>query len=241
MQRFQRPFRRISWLDNLVYGFQHRWETNPQYRAAVSGVAGLAMVLVLCACLGILTTVANAALAGFGVGNGNGLLGTNDTGTGKLTAGQKFPTAPPPTLPPGSVAGGAIPNSQTPKPGPTATPTRPEATPTQPGGGGGGGGPTTCDGGSHGGTWAFTPCPLVHSQNATLSVHAANAAGRTLYVLVSFNQSNCTQLWNPTLDAAGNWSISFTVPACGANSQVPISGEIDTGLYVMGISAAPVQ
>src|SRR5258708_6426330 len=102
MQRFQRPFRRISWLDNLVYGFQHRWETNPQYRAAASGVAGVAMILVLCACLGILTTAANAALAGFGVGNGNGLLGTNDTGTGKLAAGQKFPTPTPPPLPPPS-------------------------------------------------------------------------------------------------------------------------------------------
>jgi hypothetical protein len=243
MQRFQRPFQRrfqrISWLDSLVYGFQHRWETNPQYRAAASGVAGLGMVLVLCACLGILTTAANAALAGFGVGSGNGLLGTNDTGTGKLAAGQKFPTATPPALPPGSLASGTIPNSQTPKPGPTARPTEPDATPTQPGGGGGV--PTKCDGGSHGGTWAFTPCPLVHGQGATLSIHAANAAGRKLYVLVSFNQSNCTLLWNPTLDGAGTASIPFTVLDCGANSQVPISGEIDTGLYIMGIAAAPVQ
>src|SRR5258707_14976811 len=111
MQRFQRPFqrrfRRISWLDSLVYGFQHRWETNPQYRAAASGVAGLAMVLVLCACLGILTTVANAALAGFGGGNGDGLLGTDDTGTSRLAPGQKFPTAKPLTLPAGAGGGGA--------------------------------------------------------------------------------------------------------------------------------------
>src|SRR5258708_9652521 len=102
MQRFERPFRRISWVDNLVYRFQHRWETNPQYRAAASGVAGVAMILVLCACLGILTTAANAALAGFGVGDGNGLLGTNDTRTGQLAAGQEIPTATPPTPPPRS-------------------------------------------------------------------------------------------------------------------------------------------
>src|SRR5260370_14651341 len=146
------------------------------------------MVLVLCACLGVLTTAANAALAGFGVGTGTGLLGTNDTGTGKLAAGQKFPTATPPTLPPGSVAGGTIPNSQTPKPGPTATPTQPEATPTQPGRGGGG--PTTCNGGSHRGTWAFTPCPLVHSHNATLSVHPSNPARRTFYLPASVHHSN---------------------------------------------------
>src|SRR5258707_5770693 len=104
MQRFQRPFQRrfqrISWLDSLVYGFQHRWETNPQYRAAVSGVAGLAMVLVLCACLGVLTTAANAALAGFGVGGGNGLLHTNDTGTGQLAAGREIPPSAPPALAP---------------------------------------------------------------------------------------------------------------------------------------------
>src|SRR5258707_12299956 len=109
MQRFQRPFQRrfqrISWLDSLVYGFQHRWETNPQYRAAVSGVAGLAMVLVLCACLGVLTTAANAALAGFGGGGGNGLPRTNGTGTRKPAAGAELPPAAPPAPPPGARRG----------------------------------------------------------------------------------------------------------------------------------------
>src|SRR5258708_5507531 len=104
MQRFERPFRRISWVDNLVYRFQHRWETNPQYRAAASGVAGVAMILVLCACLGILTTAANAALAGFGGGDGDGLLGTHDTATRQLAAGKRIPTAEPPALPPGAGA-----------------------------------------------------------------------------------------------------------------------------------------
>ncbi len=121
--------RRLSWLDSLVYGFQHRWETNPQYRAAVSGVVGLLTILMLCACLGVLTTVANATLAGFGAGSSGGVLVSTDTGTGKLAAGQKFPTATPPTLPAGALAAGAIPNSQTPKPGPTEAPT-PTDTPT---------------------------------------------------------------------------------------------------------------
>src|SRR5512146_1635886 len=39
---------RRSWLDSIVYRFQHHWETNPQYRAAVSGVVGLVLILSLC-------------------------------------------------------------------------------------------------------------------------------------------------------------------------------------------------
>jgi hypothetical protein len=44
------------------------------------------------------------------------------------------------------------------------------------------------------------------------------------------------------LDAGGNASISYTVPAAAANSSVPISGMINIGGGpTLGIQAAPVQ
>jgi hypothetical protein len=220
MQRFQRPFRRISWLDSLVYGFQHRWETNPQYRAAASGVAGLAMILVLCACLGILTTAANAALAGFGVGSGNGLLSTNDTGTGKLAAGHTFPTATPPTVPAGALAsGGAIPNSQTPKPGPTEAPT-PTDTPTAApctsncGGGGGGGNSGTVSG-------SASPTPWVHGQ--TGFIHAHTSAGNVGIAIILLYANGVTQTYEPAGQTDGAGNFTFSVQVLNSPGQVKIT------------------
>ncbi len=239
MQRGRRPFTRLSWLDAVVYRFQHRWETNPQFRAAATGAIGLIVVIGMCSCMGITGAVANSVLAGAGAGGG-GSYGL-DTGTGKLAAPTAFPTYTLPPYTPGSVpAVSPIPNSQTPQPGPTAQPT-----PTDTVGIGGPGGtmPTTCNGGSHGGTWAFTPCPVVHGQSVTLSVSAGKThAGASMYVVVQFNAQNCTWLLYPNLDANGNWSVTDVVPACGANATVPLGGEINiTGAYVMLIDAAPVQ
>jgi hypothetical protein len=205
--------RRLSWLDSLVYGFQHRWETNPQYRAAASGVVGLLTILVLCACLGILTTVANATLAGFGAGSTGGVLVSTDTGTGKLAAGHTFPTATPPAVPAGALVGGAIPNSQTPKPGPTDAPTptdTPTATPcTSNCSGGGAGG---CNGNVSG---SGSPSTWVSGQSATVNVHTS-CPNIPINIIISF-PSGATILndGQGQTDGSGNYSFGFTVPQAG--------------------------
>ena len=216
--------RRLSWLDSLVYGFQHRWETNPQYRAAVSGVVGLLTILMLCACLGVLTTVANATLAGFGAGSSGGVLVSSDTGTGKLAAGQKFPTATPPSLPAGALAAGAIPNSQTPKPGPTEAPTptdTPTATPctSNCGGGGGGGG-----GGGNAGTvsGSASPTPWVHGQTGV--IHAHTSAGNVGIAIILQYANGVTQTYEPAgqTDGAGNFTYSVQVLNSPGQAKITI-------------------
>src|SRR5262249_11233500 len=143
---------------------------SPQYRAAVSGAVGLLTILVICACLGILTTAANTALAGFGASSGGGALTSSDTGTGKLAAGRTFPTSTPATVPAGSLGNTSIPKSQTPLPAPTDAPTPtdgPTATPCTGtcGGGGGGGG---CDGSV---TASWSPGTWRAGQGASVNVH----------------------------------------------------------------------
>ena len=239
MRKFQGRMRQVSWLDSFVRRFESRWQTNAQYRAAVSGVVGLVFLLVICSCAGVTSTVANSVLAsGSGASNQGG-----HTGTGKLASSTAFPTY---TLPPyaSTVVPGVSPiaSSQTPPPGlPTATdvPT-PTDTPTA---GGGPGMPTTCNGGNNGGTWVFSPCPLVHGQGFTLTVSAPGEGGHSMYVVIDFSSApSCTTLLYPTLDGGGNWSYSGTVPACGANSTIPLNGQIAiNGAYTMGINAAPVQ
>jgi hypothetical protein len=241
--------RRLSWLDSLVYGFQHRWETNPQYRAAVSGVVGLLTILMLCACLGVLTTVANATLAGFGAGSSGGVLVSSDTGTGKLAAGQKFPTATPPNVPPGSLAGGSpIPDSQTPKPGPTEAPTptdTPTATPcTSNCGGGGGGGGGGCDG-SVTGSWS--PSTWRAGQVAYVNVHTT-CPNIGINIIVNYAGGG-TQLngGSGMTDGSGNysWQVSnpsnVVLPGCtrGTTAHVVVQAGFLNGGDVKSLTLNP--
>lgn len=240
MREFQGRVRQVSWLDGFVRRFEHRWQTNAQYRAAVSGVVALVFLLVICSCAGVTSTIANSVLAS-GSGPSSGQHG--NTGTGNLASSTAHPTY---TLPPATYAGvpgiSPIASSQTPPPGlptPTDVPT-PTDTPTP---GGGPGIPTTCNGGNNGGTWAFSPCPLVHGQGFTLNVSAPGLGGRGLYIVIDFSAAqSCAIVFNAALDGNGNYSYSNTVPACGANSTIPLNGEIQiSGAYTMGINAASVQ
>src|SRR5215469_10502787 len=114
----RQPRWRVSWLDYMVRRFQDRWETNPQYRAMISGVVGLTLILTLCTCTGLMTLVTNNALASLGLTNGNGSNNINSTtGTGKEGAGLTFPTATFNTVPVTvTPVGTGIPSSQTPPP-----------------------------------------------------------------------------------------------------------------------------
>jgi hypothetical protein len=231
--------RRRSGLDRLIYRFQDRWETNSQFRATLSGVLGLVMIVALCSCMGVVTTVANNALAGVN-GSRNG-SGNNNTGTGLIKGVPTFPTSTVPAWPQtGAPPYGIIPDSQTPFPKATQQPTD---TPHS----GGGGGPTTCNGSQGGSTWRLDPCPQVAGQGGTLTISAPRYPGASLNIVLSLGSCDkCTYLFTPQqgykLDANGGSTIQYTVPSGAANSQVPISGMINIGGGpTLSIYASPVQ
>jgi hypothetical protein len=239
-------FRRISWLDHMVRRFQDRWETNPQYRAMISGVVGLTLILTLCTCTGLMTVVTNNALASLGLTNGSGNNINSTTGSGNAGSGLKFPTPTFGTLPVTETpVGNSIPSSQTPPPATTASPTPSanSATPTATGSG-----TNTaqfvCSGGGNGVTWTFSPCPLVHGQGGsiTISTNVPAYKNASANVIVSFgacSSGNCTIDYTPAQFHLTNGVgvISFTV---AANVQVggpPVTGEINiTGGPTVGIN-----
>jgi len=241
----RQPFQRLSWLDQFVRRFQDRWETSPQYRSLVLGLAGLVLLLALCACTGLLAIQGNNLLSTLGLTNSTNNTGINtNTGTGSGQQAQSFPTA---TFGPFSSQvtppGAALPNSQTPLPDATATTTdnpNGNGSPTPTGGGGGNNTATfVCTGGNSGVTWTFSPCPLVHGQAGTLTISAPKYANAPTNILVSFG--NCTQGSVCTVDdappgfnlnASGVETISFTVP-----NDAQVGGPEVSGL--IGISGGP--
>src|SRR5215813_5587635 len=81
-------------LDRIIQRWQHQWETNRQFRAAWSGVAGLLIVVGLCACMGTVSTVVSAAVAGLPRANSNAsqLAAQGQSSGGQVSAAQSFPT-----------------------------------------------------------------------------------------------------------------------------------------------------
>ncbi len=194
----RRPVRRNSWIDYFVRRFQDRWETNPQYRAMVSGVVGLVLILTLCTCTGLMTVVGNSALASLGLTNGNNGTGFNsNTGTGKIGSSPHFPTATFNNVPTGGAtpAGSPIGNSQTPVPSATVSPTEgtdPTATPTS---GGTNNAQFVCTGTADGVTWTFNPCPLKVGQGGSLTISAPAYRNTGTNIIVSFGacfKGDCT-------------------------------------------------
>ena len=247
MRRPNRAGSRINALDRMIHRFQDRWETDRQFRAMFSGVLGLVMIVALCSCMGVVTTVANSALAGVNAArNTDGPSGNTNTGTGQIQAVPTFPTA---TVPPWPQSGpptySIIPNSQTPVPSATVPPTA-TPQPTQSGGGGGGGLPTTCQGSQGGSAWRLVPCPQIAGQSGTLIISAPKYPGASLNIVIGFGACDSCGIDYPpgaySLDSKGNASIGYTVPAGAANSTVPISGMVNIGGGpTLGIQAAPVQ
>ncbi len=115
-------------LDHLIHRFQHRWETNPQFRAAMSGVLGLSLIIFLCVGVAGVNAAANRVLGAVGFGSSGGGQGNIDPGGQIVNGNWTFYT---PTVP--DWKGGATPgsspinNSQTPQPSPTPTATPPDA------------------------------------------------------------------------------------------------------------------
>jgi hypothetical protein len=148
----------VSFLDELVNRFRHRWEIDRQFRAAASGVVGLVVIVALCSCAGIASTMANSVFAGSGLaGGGGGGSGpqSQDTGTLKGFAGIPTETIPPwtpGTLPPAPPAPTSATEVPTATAAPTATP-KPTETPCQNNCGGGGSVTITVSGYAPAGGW----------------------------------------------------------------------------------------
>ncbi|MFI5273387.1 MAG: hypothetical protein ACHQ4H_10195 [Ktedonobacterales bacterium] len=230
---------RISWLDRIVYRFQHRWETSPQYRAVVSGVVGLCVILTMCSCMGLLNQTASSALAAIGLGGASAAQaqGTPNTGTNQLTGYQSIPT-PTVLYPTGNaIPIGTIADSQTPPPYATATDTPPPATATDTptSGGGGGGGSASCNGGSGSVTWSFSPCPAVHGQSVTFTLHAPNQPGHQMQFEVGFGMCSdgCAWVYSPTtIGSDGYWSHTGTIPN---DASGPVTGNFSVNGGPSGI------
>lgn len=213
--------RRVSWLDNLVYTFQHRWETNSRFRAASSGVIALAFALLLCSCVGVMSMATNSVLASVGAGGGGG-GGHANTGTGKLASSTAFPTY---TLPAFSSAGvpavSPIASSQTPAPVPTEPPT---ATP-QPTSGPCAG---NCGGGGGGGnvkvTASYSPSVWHGGQTGIIYIHTSQP-NIGVGFLISF-PNGATQTIEPAGQTDGNGDFSYSEPIpspmTSGNAQVLI-------------------
>jgi hypothetical protein len=218
--------RKTSWLDQWVYRFQHRWETSPQYRAAVAGVCGLLLIVLMCSCTGLLALVTNSALAGASGGsNSSSDSGNANTGTKQLGGQETFPTS---TIPPYTVAPiptGNIPDSQTPGPTPTEPPTPtevPTATPCQPNCGNGGGG------GGNKGTISAThsPATWIAGQQGTLYIHTSNP--NTGFSLIFNLHGVGTDLREPAgqTDGSGNATYVYNIPSgvTSGTGQVTLLG-----------------
>ena len=94
-------------LDHLIHRFQHRWETNPQFRAAMSGVLGLSLIIFLCVGVAGVNAAASRVLGAVGFGSGGGGQGNIDPGGQIINGNWTFYT---PTVP--DWKGGATPWQQ---------------------------------------------------------------------------------------------------------------------------------
>jgi hypothetical protein len=161
-------------LDHLIHRFQHRWETNSQFRAAMSGVLGLSLIVFLCVGVAGVNAVATRVFAAVGFGGaGNQDQGNLSPGGQIVNGNWTFYT---PTVP--DWKGGATPgsnpigNSQTPQPSPTPSATPPDAptaTPCK----------ANCGGGGQTGnvTASWTPSTWTSGMSGgTFTVHTSNAS-----------------------------------------------------------------
>jgi len=238
--------RRPSVLDRMLQRWQHRWETDRQFRAAWSGVAGLLIVLSLCACLCTVSTLVTHTVAGFTGANSNAsqFAAQGQGSGGQVSAAQSFPTFTSPALPQPSIpADGKIPNSQTPVPSPSAQPTATAATTAKTGGQVPQG---NCNGSNGTLNWELDPCPQIHGQSGSLVINDRAHPNHTLNVVLNLGScGSCTMLYPPgtrSLDGNGSLTISYQVPGDANVGGAPISGLIQiSGGPSLQFTGPPVQ
>ncbi|HEX8983401.1 MAG TPA: hypothetical protein VF792_11555 [Ktedonobacterales bacterium] len=214
--------RRLSALDHMVQNFQHKWETNPQFRATVSGGLGIAIVVMLCACLGFAFTVSSSLAASVsGTSTMSSSADVLPNGTAK--AGSVDNTLTFPTQTPGQVTSAQVPQAQlippslTPQPSPTAPPTPTPLPTTPPGsggnGGGGGGGCGNCSVTVTGYTFK------VGSPSGSVTVHTSNPDAQVnVFVKAPWYAPQNTG----STDGSGNGTISVTMGTCTPGTPVSL-------------------
>ncbi len=204
-------------IDRIIQRFQHRWETDRQYRAAMSGVFGILLIVVLCTGVGLLDVTATNVLAAVGFqmpGSSNPSSSQQNTDTGVVVGGlRQFPTETIPSWP-GQVTPPSSPiaSSGTPQPSPTPTATPTDAATSGPctSNCGGGGQPA----GHISASWS--PLTWASGQTgASFTVHATDnngnpKAGVGIAIIYTWAGSK-TWLDEPpnlggTTDASGNYT-----------------------------------
>jgi hypothetical protein len=205
---------RRTWLNDLIERFQHRWETNPQYRAAMSGVLGLVFLLVICSCVGALTATTGSVLGALGLGGSNNGQAQAHSGGRDVKGVATFPIAtvnlPSPSTIPNdptlTTSGTPLPTAttaSTPTDTPTATPCTSNC-----GGGGGGGGCTNCIvTGNPLGVWHSNHADQLHIHTSQpgigISVIINNVPG--IGTIVQFQPAGTT-------DSNGDLTITYNAP-----------------------------
>lgn len=207
---------RKTWIDDFLERFQHRWETNPQYRAAMSGVLGLVFLITICACVGVVSTGATSVLHAMGIGATANNGPNQPSGTGNDIKGvATFPLTtvtpagvtpiPYVTIP---VSGTSVPTA-TPSPTPTNTPTATPCTGGNCGGGGGGGNPGTTWGNAIG-TWHANQADMfvIHTSqpNIGVSVIFENVPGIGGGTITQFQPAGTT-------DGTGTLTLTWNAPS----------------------------
>jgi hypothetical protein len=212
----------FNFLDEMVARFRERWETNPHYRATMSGVFGLAVIMGLCSCMIVASLVANSVFAsvGFG-GGGGGAMAQQPNGGGGADAQPTFPTSIVPTwtvqdtpLP------GVAPTSGSTAPTPTPVPTATDIATSTPcssncGGGGGGGGAGSISG-------YGTPNPWVACGNScdTVVIHTSVPNNGINIIITYCNGATILNNGATTTDGNGNATWSFNGPGGSGNASV---------------------
>jgi hypothetical protein len=222
-----------SWLDDRIRRFQHRWATNPQYRAAMTGVLGIVLVVLLCSCTALVTAGANVALANLGFGGGGSDQGSGNTSTKEVKGFATFPVTTYVPQTPGAIPQATIPSSGTPlptaTPQPTATPA-PTATPCQ-SNCGGGGGCQTCTV-----TASGSPTPWVHAQVGYVNVQTSKP-NIPINIIVSYSGGCSAQLnsGNGVTDGTGyyTWQVGGApngkINPCTGTAQVLVEAGFNGG------------
>lgn len=218
-------------LDIIIQRFQHRWETNRQYRAVLSGGCALVLLVTLCGLMGVVASATQAVLAstGFGANQSSSAAisaADQNTGSAALSANPEFPT-PAVTFVVGNVpAASPIPSSQTPAPTPTVPPTPtpvPTATPCK----------TNCGGGPHDSVsiTGVSPNPVVSGQSVTISWHTqipnegVNVIIKGTGTILSAGQAALSS------DGSGNGSWTVNIPGgfCGGSLQFLVNVQSGAG------------
>ena len=203
-----------SALDRLIQRFQHRWETDPRWRSAMSAALALVAVVTLCVTVFGVANATGRVLVGLGVLTGSQLQGggTPDTGAQLFNGSTTFPT---PTV---SLAAATVPpistiaDSQTPAPTPTPPPA-PSPTPTSPACTSNCGGPPPTVTIS---VTGWSPATWANGQTVTITVSTSvGNDGFGLIILFPTGNQWLSASNDPGLqtDGSGNGSYSFTIPS----------------------------